>query len=228
MVPFHSSREGCDNMTKGRIEKRGTRKRQIKKVILIVTEGARTEPKYFAHFRTRHTNIDIQVVGSKTGGGKTDYMNLLQKAQEYQKKNQLSSANGDSVWVVADGDVDYNNPNAVTSKNQQLNKVRKLAERSDIQIAISNPCFEFWYLLHFRYTTKYMKNYNAVKNELVPFLPEYGKTDDVFTELASKMESAIQNAEKVEKYHLNDGISIPFNVSINPFTEVYSLVKILK
>ena len=35
-----------------------------------------------------------------------------------------------------------------------------------IHIAISNPCFEFWYLLHFQYTTKFFKDYPAVKTAL--------------------------------------------------------------
>jgi len=34
-------------MARGKIEKRGQRRRKIKTVILIVTEGSQTEPKYF-------------------------------------------------------------------------------------------------------------------------------------------------------------------------------------
>ena len=40
-------------MARGKIEKRGQRRRKIKHVILIVTEGSQTEPKYFAHYRNR-------------------------------------------------------------------------------------------------------------------------------------------------------------------------------
>lgn len=45
-------------MAHGKIEKRGQRRRKIKPVILIVTEGSQTEPKYFEHYRNRQTNID--------------------------------------------------------------------------------------------------------------------------------------------------------------------------
>lgn len=38
-------------MAHGKIEKRGQRRRKIKPVILIVTEGSQTEPKYFEHYR---------------------------------------------------------------------------------------------------------------------------------------------------------------------------------
>ena len=94
-------------MARGQIEKRGQRRRKLKPVILIVTEGSQTEPKYFEHYRSRQTNIDIRVVGSRTKGGETDYLGLIRKAVEYQNKNQISASNGDAVWVVADGDVNY-------------------------------------------------------------------------------------------------------------------------
>ena len=57
-------------MARGKIEKRGQRHRKVKPVILIVTEGSQTEPKYFAHYRNRQTNIDIRVVGSRSSGAK--------------------------------------------------------------------------------------------------------------------------------------------------------------
>ena len=66
-------------MARGKIEKRGQRRRKIKPVILIVTEGSQTEPKYFEHYRNRQTNIDIRVVGSRTSGGETDYLSLSGK-----------------------------------------------------------------------------------------------------------------------------------------------------
>ena len=103
-------------MARGQIEKRGQRRRKLKPVILIVTEGSQTEPKYFEHYRSRQTNIDIRVVGSRTKGGETDYLGLIRKAVEYQSKNQISASNGDAVWVVADGDVNYNNPDPTGSE----------------------------------------------------------------------------------------------------------------
>lgn len=215
-------------MARGKIEKRGSRKRQVKKVILIVTEGSRTEPKYFDHFRTRNTNIDIRVVPSRSNGGETDYMSLVRKAIEHQKKDQLSASIGDSVWVVADGDVNFNNPDPVNTRSKQLEKVRKTAERSDVHMVISNPCFELWYLLHFRYTTKYLKDYEAAKKELVTYFPEYEKTDDVYAQLLPHLEQAIQNARQLELYHIENGDMLPFSIGTNPYTEVYRLIEELK
>ena len=214
-------------MARGQIEKRGQRRRKLKPVILIVTEGSQTEPKYFEHYRSRQTNIDIRVVGSRTKGGETDYLGLIRKAMEYQNKNQISASNGDAVWVVADGDVNYNNPDPIAAKDTLLSRARKLADAKGIHIAISNPCFEFWYLLHFQYTTRYFRDYTAVENALTAYLPDYEKSDDVYSQLSERTATAIQNARRVAEYHLRNGNKPPFGIAVNPFTDVCHLVESL-
>lgn len=214
-------------MSKGKIERRGRKRRQIKPIVLIVTEGESTEPKYFEHFRTRQTNIDIQVVGNKQGGN-TDYMGLVRKAIEQIAKKQLSAASGDTMWVLADGDINYSVPNAVETKSAQLEKARKVADRAGIQIAVSAPCFEFWYLLHYRYTTKYLRDYDAVKAELREYIPGYVKTLDVAPLLEAHTAEALRNAERVEDYHISNGRKAPLGLDSNPYTEVYRLMKTLR
>ena len=115
-------------MARGNIEKRGSRRRKIMPVILIVTEGSWTEPKYFEHFRTRQINISIWIAGSGSKAD-TDYISLLRKAMEYRNKDQLSVSNGDAIWVLADGDVNYNSPDPVAAKDKQLKAARKIAEK---------------------------------------------------------------------------------------------------
>lgn len=215
-------------MAKGRVERRGSRRRETKPVILIVTEGSQTEPKYFEQFRTRRTNIDIQVVGSKSAGGGTDYISLVRKAIDYRDKNQLSVARGDALWVVADGDVNYRVPDPVETKDAKLTKARAMAQKADVQIAISNPCFEFWYLLHFRYSTGYLRDYDAVVALLKNDLPAYEKTSDVIAQLASHLDEALRNAARVEAYHVENDEALPFHLTVNPFTDVYRLVECLR
>lgn len=89
-------------MARGKIEKRGQRRRKIKPVTLIVTEGSQTEPKYFEHYRNRQTNIDIRVVGSRTSGGETDYLSLIRKAVEYHLQNDSSKPFGIAVNPFTD------------------------------------------------------------------------------------------------------------------------------
>ena len=131
------------------------------------------------------------------------------------------------MWVVADGDVNYNNPDPVAAKDNLLSKARKLADAKGIHIAISNPCFEFWYLLHFHYTTKFFKDYPAVKTALNAYLPDYEKAGDVYAQLSGHTTDAIQNAQRIEQYHIQNGSNKPFGIAVNPFTDIYQLVESL-
>jgi hypothetical protein len=225
MEQFRLSEEAENKMARGKIEQRGAKRRKVKPVIVIVTEGAQTEPKYFEKYRNRQNNIDIRVVAGRTSAGETDYVSLVRKAIEYREKNQISEANGDAVWVVADGDVNYHNPNPIAAKDLQLSKARKMAQAKEIQIAISNPCFEFWYLLHFQYTTKFFKDYQSVRSTLNSYLVGYEKTFDVFEQLSPKTKDAIQRAKQLKKYHQKNGKLTPFGIAVNPFSDVYKLVE---
>lgn len=212
-------------MARGRVEKRGSKKRKIKPVVLIVTEGSKTEPGYFNHFRTRQKNIDVRVIGSRTSAGETDYNSLIRKAKEYQDKDDLSSENGDTVWIVADGDVNYNNPNPIEKKDVALSNARKLAKQKGMEMVISNPCFELWYLLHFRYTTGFFKDYEAVRKLLTEHIPNYEKANDVFPILEEYVDVAVRRAKQLEEYHLKNGNMLPLGITVNPYTEVYHLIE---
>lgn len=214
-------------MRKGEVQKRGSRFRQIKPVVLIVTEGSQTEPKYFERFKNRQTNIDIKVIGG--GGGKgTDYGSLVREAVIYMEKNGISEQNGDRMWVIADADVNYNVPDPVTSKSRQLEAAKKKAKKHGIRIALSNPCFEVWFLLHFRYSSGYLQDYAAVLTQLRSYLPDYEKTVEVSNILAEHTERAVLNAEKLAAHHKKSGHIDLCCIEVNPYTDVYELVKSIR
>lgn len=196
-------------MAKGKIEKRGAKRRKVKPIVLIVTEGSQTEPKYFEHFKTRQNNIDIRVVGSRSSAGETDYVSLVRKAREYQERNQLSSSTGDSVWVIADADVNYNNPKPMAEKNSKLNHARKMADNRGINLLLSSPCFEFWFLLHYQYTTRFIKDYADMRSLLQKYIPVYTKTADVYELINDRTKTAVENAKRAEQHHLQASCMLP-------------------
>ena len=71
------------------------------------------------------------------------------------------------------------------------------------------------------------KDYPAVKNALTTYLPDYEKAGDVYNQLAEHTAIAIQNAKRVEQYHLQNDSSKPFGIAVNPFTDIYQLVESL-
>jgi hypothetical protein len=117
--------------------------RNPKPVILVVCEGKNTEPQYIDGFRrhVRNPRVDIEIAPS-TGVPRT----LVQVAKE-KKENAEEEANRqrdpnlayDSVWCVFDID-----------DHPKVGEAKEMARDNNIKLAISNPCFELWLLLHFR------------------------------------------------------------------------------
>lgn len=97
--------------------------RNLRQRVLIVCEGAKTEPNYFKGFRVNRTiyEIDIHGVGYNTAS-------LVRKAISLKEKDGY-----DQVWCVFDRD---------SFPAQDFNAAFEIASSHDIKIAYSNQAFE--------------------------------------------------------------------------------------
>lgn len=82
----------------------------------------------------------------------------------------------------------------------------------------NNPCFEYWHLLHFKQTSKYYRTFDALKKDLMVFLPDYDKSQkyytkehqDIFLKLKDHLRTAIKNARLLPGFdfdHPHKGLS---------------------
>ena len=204
---------------------RGGKKRNPHPIIIIVCEGEKTEPIYFNHFKKRDKPLHIIV--EKSAAGK-NYPALIKKAVEA-KKEYIDNTDVTKweVWCVSDVDMDYKTPDNKSARDNQLKEYAKNADDNGFRIALSNPCFEFWFLLHFIYTTGYIKDYDAVVTKLAEYLPDYKKNIDVYNILEDKQAIAINNAEKLKHHHEKQGKTDYMDTSMNPYTNVWELVNAL-
>jgi len=88
----------------------------------------------------------------------------------------------DEVWCVFDVD-DF---------QADIEKALVMARRAKISLAISNPCFEFWLLLHFQDHTAWLNGADAAKVKLCQHLPGYDKTKLDFECFAPGVRDAIE------------------------------------
>lgn len=109
--------------------------------ILIVCEGTRTEPGYFQGMRHLLRSL-VELEVSPGGTPKT----LVERAVEMKKAAERESKRSadrnllyDEVWCVFDID-----------EHPFVPEAREQAGANKISVAISNPCFELWVLLHFQ------------------------------------------------------------------------------
>ncbi len=191
--------------------------RRVRLPVLIVCEGE-TEVIYFTALRRyyRLRTVDIMVHDAEGGGP----LEVVQRAIEMRAK-QAKSAKRDTtiqpyeeVWCVFDRDAAKENPTFPDALH--------CAESDEIQLAISNPAFEYWYLLHFIETNRPFQDAYDLEPELcsADCIPNYQKTKDYFSMLCDRTKDAHDRAEKLYGSHPDrDSDLYP-----NPSTLVYQLV----
>lgn len=67
-------------------------------------------------------------------------------------------------------------------QNVNNGNTKKHAWMEHLELIINSPCIEFWYLLHFRKTTKYYPNFQSMHHDLtaIPMLSDYEKTNTYY------------------------------------------------
>lgn len=169
------------------------------KTFLVVVEGQETERRYFVDLRARLELKSADVFVEHAGA--TDPKNMVSaavglrdsRAQEAQTSIQLAPY--DEVWVVVDREA-QNHP-----RSKQLPAAMEMAHAEGIYIALSNPCFEFWLLLHYVFTTKPFADPKAVIAALKKHNSSYKKNELPMEELFSAIGAAVTNAKACAKHH---------------------------
>ena len=198
------------------VKKRGNKKRRQKAVYLIIAEGRnKTETLYLTNFQDQSKDFIIRFVKA---GSNTDAESLYRTMVAKWKELGLDANEGDRGFIVIDMDND----------EQKAEKIATLINKNfndAISFVVSNPTFEIWFLLHFKYTTKFYKDGNAVIDDLKKYIPNYDKNVDVFELCEYSLSAAIENSKKLEAFFLNTGWP---SVECNPRTDAGRLVKKLK
>lgn len=96
-----------------------------------------------------------------------------------------------------------------------------------IELILSNPNFELWFLLHFKlYTHQFSIEETTTK--LNNFLPEYTKPDvaSIFSKLKPHESRAIENAKRLRIHHQNQNTSL-FTRASNPHTNIDRVIELI-
>ena len=177
-------------------------------VLLIVSEGDNvTESQYFRSFQKQNSAYTIRMVIAKHITNPEGMLSALQKKW---RELELDERKGDAAYIVLDLDCNENKAKIIKLLSQKSKNIR---------FVVSNPCFEVWFLLHFRYSTKSYINSDAAISELREYVPEYEKRTDVFPIIFENTDVAVKHTEQLSKYYEELGYEWPSNER-NPFTDV--------
>jgi hypothetical protein len=176
----------------------------IKKRILIVCEGERTEPNYLSCFRVSSAVIKIVGTGYNT-------VSLVQSAIKMRNKANKKDTRFQEVWCVFDRD---------SFPAVNFNNALILAGKDKINVAYSNEAFEIWYLLHFDYIDAGLsrQQYSQMLTDRLGY-PYRKNSTDIYDQLLDKQDDAIRNAEKLLQQYYP-----PNPLNNNPSTTVHLLV----
>lgn len=139
-----------------------------KKSIAIIGEGE-TEWFYLDSLRVAQ-RYPFQMKPSFPQHSHWSY--ILKQAHQCQRDGY------DIVICLIDMDVLHHKP----SEMPLYRTAKSKAEKSGIQIIETNPCTEFWFLLHFlpHLSTKVYTTYEEVVSDLCKYLPKYEKSKKYF------------------------------------------------
>lgn len=164
---------------------------------LIVVEGEATEVSYLCEVRSRLKRKPTNVVVHH--GDCTDptgvILEAIRLAEEQAAKTGASiNVPYDRVWVVIDRER-QNHP-----RREQLPKAIELAFNHGIRVALSVPAFEFWLLLHYKYTTASFDGCTAVTKILKKFIKDYNKSELPLNDLIARIPTAMKHAAQCRKH----------------------------
>jgi hypothetical protein len=203
-------------MTKRRRDRKRRSARQVafrqpKRLILIVCEGAVTEVQYFRGYeRTLRASL-VQIEVSKEHGAPKTLVRTARnrkiEAEELARQQKDAHLQYDEVWCVFDVD-----------EHPGINDATQMARASGIELAVSNPCFELWLLLHFREQPG-AQDRHRIQAMLRSHVREYDKSID-FEKFRPHCEDAMKRA------HSLDRLAVEVNEpGRNPTTGVYRLLR---
>jgi hypothetical protein len=180
---------------------------------VVFCEGERTEPEYLEALKRQPLVRDVAAVDIRveTGQGGSVPRTLATLAAAARSKAIEEDAEIDEFWCVFDVEWPTNHPGLLETVRQ--------ARANGIQLAVSNPCFELWLILHFQDHTAWLDNTQARR-----LRRRLDSSTDKGLDAAKYMPhtaDATLRAARLNKRHLQDGTVFPHD---NPSSGMHRLL----
>jgi|ERR1051325_5927454 hypothetical protein len=152
---------------------RGERKLRDDRVFVVATDDTYAPSQYFKHLPL--PRVKIVVLPTPVNSGLSAPVHVVERLkdafQSVSQRKQVQS--GDEFWVLLDTDHYFQANNIAGTLAAMQN-----AQHVGFEIAVSNPCFELWLLLHHYDVTAgtVFKNCDEVGQQIRTVLGGYNKT----------------------------------------------------
>lgn len=189
-----------------RLARRRPPLREPRPRLLVVCGAEETESAYLNGIRDQQDarSVDVRIV--ERPGRSPD------QVVEY-ARDHCDYRDFDETWCVVDVDQYETDGRRITAASAS-------AAAAGIRLAVSNPCFEYWRLLHHAYSDAPFPQCDGVQARLGKYVPTYDKTALRFTDFADGIEHAITRGKR------RDPSGTAY--TINPSSGVWALVERLR
>lgn len=172
-------------MNKRRKFQRPQATRNYRKLFVIASEGDKTEPQYFALFFSRTTAVLVRCIRSRDESSPPQ---VLKRMKDYIRDNGLKPT--DEAWLVVDKD---------QWRDDQLAQLHEWSmQAANYGLAVSNPKFELWLLMHFEDATG-AATPRLCSERLNRHLPGYDKGRIDTGKLRSGIAAAVERAKQKDQ-----------------------------
>jgi hypothetical protein len=163
-------------------------RRRYRKLFVVSPEGTKTEPQYFELLNSQFAVVRILCIGHR-GGRSPD--KVLKAMDNYLRGIGLRKS--DEAWLVIDRD---------RWRSDAIDRLQSWAcSHRNTHLAVSNPCFEYWLLLHFDDGDRIAGRRGCI-NRLKRYLPAYDKSVRSCDISLDTIKAAV---ERAKKRHLSQG-----------------------
>jgi RloB-like protein len=184
--------------------------RPRRRSIWVFTEGKVTEEGYVNFYHRRHRG-QVTVTIDRYHGAPIELVEraISTKRSEEREQRRRRSWAPDEFWCVFDVDT-----------HPKLAEAQELAAQNDIDVAVSGPCIELWFALHFADQTAYLNAREAQKLAAEHLSGGKRLSDEDLEALAGNFEVAKARAIKLDEKHRGDRTAQPWN----PYSDVWRLI----
>jgi hypothetical protein len=159
------------------------------RLVVVATEGERTEKYYFSIFERRSSRVQVRVL--ETRQGESAPRHVLARLRRYAREYELGS--DDVLCLVIDED---------RWPGDQLGEVAAQALQRGYELAVSCPCFEVWLYLHHADPTPSMATMNSrqVQDELRRVLGGQDGAHVQLEEFERRVSDAVRRARDLDRH----------------------------
>lgn len=188
--------------------------RAVRLDLLVFREGLRTEEAYPVHWYRRHRDHVLVTIDPEPAGP----LQLVQRAVAAKKAGIREARRGrgrpyDQIWCVFDRD-----------EHPHFAEAVELAVAHDIRVAVSNPCIELWFILHFEECAAFIDRRAAQRRAADLLGCHKVLSQEAMDRLAAHHQDAVKRARALDAKHHGDG-SPP---GANPSSSVWRLIETIR